>query len=497
MMLAGQAIDSRTDIPSSSDGYHLLSAREVVDSKIPQRTCSAALLSADTVAVMASLMGSFACSQSVQRLALPGYHFFMDAAQRRSALLELGLPIVGVLVIHMAQGHYCRRIPFWSEARQVVLCCIIGLLTSGLLGFLSRLQTSRLFLIGTWLVMPIFILILRRFTKRCLILAGLWRIPVLIVGDQMNVRSAAAVLLSEPMLGYHVADCANPASLALMVGELGWQRVLQRCGARLVIVAFDPQCYPKRNFVESLVREHIPFAMMPQSDGLPVFGFQWNYFFSHDTILVTYRNNLAQPLQRTAKIAFDLSVAALALIVLAPLLLLIALLVKLDGGPALFVHTRIGAGGREFRCLKFRSMSVHGESMLQRLLIRDPAAAAEWAATHKLRNDPRVTWIGRLLRKTSLDELPQLLNVLRLEMSLVGPRPIVRHEVPRYAEDIAYYYEARPGITGLWQVSGRSDLSYERRVRLDCWYVKNWTVWHDIAILTKTVPVILNRKGAY
>ena len=497
MTVAGQSVDSRTGISSSYDGYRSPSARGVVDSKTLKRTCFAALLSADIIAVLAALMCSFACSQSVQHSALLGYHFSMDATQHRSALLELGLPIVGMLAIHMAQGHYCKRIPFWSEARQVVVSCIIGLLTSGLFEFLSRLQMSRLFLIGTWLVMPIFILILRRFTKRYLILAGLWRIPVLIVGDQMNVRSATAVLLSEPMLGYHIVDCANPASLVLTVGELGWQRVLQQCGAHLVVVASDSQCYPKRDFVESLVREHIPFAMMPQSDGLPVFGLQWDYFLSHDTMLVTYRNNLAQPLPRTVKIAFDLSVAALALIVLAPLLLLVALLVKLDGGPALFLHTRVGAGGREFRCLKFRSMSVHNESILQRLLIRDPAAAAEWAATHKLRNDPRVTWIGRLLRKTSLDELPQLLNVLRLEMSLVGPRPIVRHEVPRYAEDIAYYYEARPGITGLWQVSGRSDLSYERRVRLDCWYVKNWTVWHDIAILAKTLPVILNRKGAY
>jgi UDP-galactose-lipid carrier transferase len=497
MTPAGQVIDSRTDTSSPRDEYQLMSAREGVDSKTSQRTCFAALLSADIVAVMLSLIASFACSQAVHRLALPGHHLFMDAAQRRNALLELGLPIVGVLVIHMAQGHYYRRIPFWSEARQVILSCIIGLLTSGLLEFLSRLQPSRLFLIGTWLVTPIFILSLRRVTKRGLTLAGLWQIPVLIVGDQVNVRSARAVLLSEPILGYHVADCVDPASLALIAGELGWQRLLQRYGAQLVIVAFDSQCYPKRDFVESLVREHIPFAMMPQSDGLPVFGFQWNYFFSHDTMLVTYRNNLAKPLQRTAKIAFDLSVATLALIVLAPLLLLVALLVKLDGGPVLFLHTRIGAGGREFRCLKFRSMSVHGDIILQRLLIRNPAAAAEWAATHKLRNDPRVTRIGRLLRKTSLDELPQLLNVLRLEMSLVGPRPIVRHEVPRYAEDIAYYYEARPGITGLWQVSGRSDATYERRVRLDCWYVKNWTVWHDIAILAKTIPIILNRKGAY
>lgn len=495
MTLAGQVIDSPTDASSSRNEYQLMSAREGVDSKTTQQTCFAALLSADIVAVMSSLIASFVCSQSEQRLALP--HLFMDAAQRRNALLELGLPIVGVLVIHMAQGHYHRRIPFWNEARQVILSCITGLLTSGAFEFLSRLQTSRLFLIGTWMVMPIFIVCLRRVTKHALTLAGLWQIPVLIVGDRMNVQSASAVLLSEPILGYHVVDCEDSASLALIAGELGWQRVLQRCGAQLVIVAFDSQCYPKRDFVESLVREHIPFAMMPQSDGLPVFGFQWNYFFSHDTILITYRNNLAQPLQRTVKIAFDLSVAALALIMFAPLLLLIALLVKLDGGPALFLHTRIGAGGREFKCLKFRSMSVGGDSMLKLLLLRSPAAAAEWAATHKLRNDPRVTRIGRLLRRTSLDELPQLLNVLRLEMSLVGPRPIVRHEVPRYAEDIAYYYEVRPGITGLWQISGRSDASYERRIRLDCWYIKNWTVWHDIAILAKTIPVIVNRKGAY
>ena len=444
---------------------------------------------------MSSLIASFACSQSVPHLAL--LHLFADAAHRGNALLELGFPIVVVLVIHMVQGHYHRRIPFWSEARQVILSCIIGLLTSGLFEFISRLHTSQLFLIGTWLVMPVFILSLRRVAKYGLTLAGLWRIPILIVGDRMNMQSASAALLSEPILGYHVVDCENLASLAPKAGELGWQRLLQQCGAQLVIVAFDPQCYPKRDFVESLVREHIPFAMMPQSDGLPVSGFQWNYFFSHDTMLVTYRNNLAKPLQRIAKIVFDLSVATLALIVLAPLLLLVALLVKLDGGPALFVHTRIGVAGREFKCLKFRSMSVDGDSMLNGLLSRNPASAAEWAATHKLRNDPRVTRIGRLLRKTSLDELPQLLNVLRLEMSLVGPRPIVRHEVPRYAEDIAYYYQARPGITGLWQVSGRSDASYERRVRLDCWYIKNWTVWHDVAILAKTIPVIFNRKGAY
>ena len=130
------------------------------------------------------------------------------------------------------------------------------------------------------------------------------------------------------------------------------------------------------------------------------------------------------------------------------------------------------------------------------MLERDPAAKAEWDDTQKLTNDPRITHIGRLLRATSLDELPQLINILRQDMSLVGPRPIIEQEIVRYGENIVYYYETKPGLTGLWQVSGRSDTSYVQRVQLDCWYVRNWSMWHDVAILAKTVPAVLLRKGA-
>jgi lipopolysaccharide/colanic/teichoic acid biosynthesis glycosyltransferase len=139
---------------------------------------------------------------------------------------------------------------------------------------------------------------------------------------------------------------------------------------------------------------------------------------------------------------------------------------------------------------------VNGDRILADLLAKDPEAAAEWAATQKLRNDPRITPIGRFLRNTSLDELPQLLNVLHGEMSLVGPRPVVQSELSFYGENADYYMQARPGMTGLWQVSGRSDTTYEQRVRLDVWYVRNWTLWHDLAILLKTIPVVLFRRGA-
>jgi UDP-galactose-lipid carrier transferase len=141
-------------------------------------------------------------------------------------------------------------------------------------------------------------------------------------------------------------------------------------------------------------------------------------------------------------------------------------------------------------------MVKDADRVLRRVLETDPAARAEWEATQKLRVDPRVTSIGRFLRDTSLDELPQLINVLRGEMSLVGPRPIVEAEIVRYGRDIDHYYDARPGMTGLWQVSGRSDTSYQRRVQLDVWYVKNWSLWHDIAILLKTVPAVLSKDGA-
>ncbi|RVS29652.1 UDP-phosphate galactose phosphotransferase, partial [Klebsiella pneumoniae] len=171
--------------------------------------------------------------------------------------------------------------------------------------------------------------------------------------------------------------------------------------------------------------------------------------------------------------------------------------VKKDGGPAIYGHERIGKGGRPFKCLKFRSMVINSKEVLEELLICDPKARQEWNATFKLKNDPRITKIGAFLRRTSLDELPQLFNVLKGDMSLVGPRPIITAELERYNDEVDYYLLSKPGMTGLWQVSGRSDVDYETRVYLDAWYVKNWSMWNDIAILFKTISVVLRKDGAY
>ena len=211
---------------------------------------------------------------------------------------------------------------------------------------------------------------------------------------------------------------------------------------------------------------------------------------------MTEEDNAPLTAGRVVKSVFDQVAALILLVLISPLLLIIAVLVSLDGGAFIFGHRRVGRYGREFSCLKFRTMQVDGDRVLARTLADDPAAAAEWAANHKLRNDPRITRVGRFLRVTSLDELPQLLNVLRGEMSLVGPRPIVRAEIARYGRDISYYMRVKPGLTGLWQVNGRSDTSYRQRIDYDVDYVKNWSFWRDFFILLKTVEVILMRKGS-
>ena len=197
------------------------------------------------------------------------------------------------------------------------------------------------------------------------------------------------------------------------------------------------------------------------------------------------------------KRGFDITIASVMLFCALPAMFFIAVIMfSTDRGPVFFAHERIGHKGRRFRCLKFRSMVMNSQEALERHLEMFPQAKAEWEASQKLKNDPRITKLGQFLRETSLDELPQLINVIRGDMSLVGPRPIVHAEVVRYANEISAYASTRPGITGLWQVSGRSDVDYDQRVRLDAQYVREWTFLGDMMILLRTVKVVICRTGS-
>jgi exopolysaccharide production protein ExoY len=204
------------------------------------------------------------------------------------------------------------------------------------------------------------------------------------------------------------------------------------------------------------------------------------------------------PVGTNSKRLIDLILALVGIVLLAPLLVICYLLtVATSPGPALFRHRRVGFGGKHFDCLKFRTMRTDASERLHELIESDPVAAAEWAASRKLRRDPRVTAIGAVMRKSSLDELPQLFNVLRGEMSIVGPRPVTEEELERYTTCVGAYLACRPGITGLWQVSGRSTTTYEKRVACDAFYAQNWSMALDAKILIVTIPALLESETAF
>lgn len=206
---------------------------------------------------------------------------------------------------------------------------------------------------------------------------------------------------------------------------------------------------------------------------------------------------LDSPLKRSMKRLFDFFGALVLLTMLMPFLIVVACLVRASGKQIIFGHERIGVEGKPFKCLKFRTMVVNAQEVLHELLENDPIARAEWEKDFKLKNDPRITAIGAFLRKTSLDELPQLFNVLKGEMSLVGPRPVIDEEIKRYGPGADYYFAVRPGMTGLWQVSGRNDVDYDERISMDVEYVRNWSFNSDILILLRTIGVVFGKKGAY
>ena len=327
--------------------------------------------------------------------------------------------------------------------------------------------------------------------------SGAWRLPIVLLGNGDTALAAEAALGSDPSLGYSIVGRIDPHSLASGATGAHLWSVLERYEASQILFAVDGDTLLQRQLINSALRGRLPFAIAPGPRAMPALAWQSTRFFSHDVVMLSFSQGLSSRLGQIVKCMIDVPAATLLLVLSSPVFLIAAILNLFSDGPLFFMHQRLGAGGKLFPCLKFRTMVVDAERVLKEKLDQDPALKAEWEATQKLRHDPRVTPIGRILRKTSLDELPQLINVIRREMSLVGPRPIVESEVRFYGEDIAHYYNARPGVTGVWQVSGRSNTSYARRVQLDVWYVNNWSVWLDIAVLLKTLPAVLARKGAH
>jgi Undecaprenyl-phosphate galactose phosphotransferase WbaP len=330
-----------------------------------------------------------------------------------------------------------------------------------------------------------------------------WGYPALVIGSGEGAARLAAMLL----------DCPRSALRPVLLTDPGGT-----CRASAMPVINDPSA------LESLLRAegiHHAVVSLPEfsTAGLMKMLDRYSGIIPHLLVLsdastlptlwgasrsggrlsgIEVRNGLLMATLQGVKRLLDVVVAAATLGAGLPLLLAIALIIRLGSpGPILFGQTRVGRRGRRFVAWKFRTMHTDADEVLRQYLRRVATAQLEWDRDQKLRRDPRVTWFGRFLRKTSLDELPQLWNVLRGDMSLVGPRPIVESEIRRYADVYRLYTSVKPGITGLWQVSGRSNVSYEDRVRLDAFYVRHWSPWLDIYVLAKTIVVLMTGDGAY
>ncbi|MFZ5649358.1 MAG: undecaprenyl-phosphate galactose phosphotransferase WbaP [Bacillota bacterium] len=418
-------------------------------------------------------------------------------------------PFLAVLSFAFS-GLYTRRFPWMQEtgmlARGATFSFLIALGTLFILKESS--QVSRLFILLTWVNSLWLVPLTRLSAKKCLIGWGLWVRPVIIVGSGQLAERACRALRSDAGIGYRVLGTVLPgenggSDTRGAVPVLGrWEeidQVLDRTGVKdVVIAAAGLYSQGLAELVGKLQQRAENVLFVPDIYGLPVLGADIGYFFDQRTLVINFRNNLKNRLNIAAKRVFDLAAGIIITVLAMPLLAGLAAAVAMDSkGPVLYRQKRIGRSGSIFWCYKFRTMVADADSVLMKLLDEDSNLAGEWKQDHKLKKDPRITRVGKLLRKYSLDELPQIINVIRGEMSLVGPRPVVRSEIPKYGGFVDYYFTVRPGISGLWQVSGRNDIDYDTRVMLDSWYVRNWSLWLDIYILIRTVRVVLLGKGAY
>ena len=400
-----------------------------------------------------------------------------------SVLLDIGRyqgfapSYVIMIFLFFYQGIYSRRYDFWHESRILVKSCFLGLLLSLALLALIKVnyEFSRASFILSFAFMAVVLPLFKLITKRELFKFGLWQKRAKILGEGEEFESA---VLESAYLGY-VRALGNDYDVLFIGGS--------RLGAEALNELIEHNIRKNKEILFTPVLRSYDFT---QTDIYSVFASR--------TSLFAIRNSLKSPLNLALKRGLDLALIFLALPLLLPIFGIIALMMKLKEptGSIFFSHQRMGFGGKPFGCLKFRSMKENGDEILAQYLKQNPQEVEYFEKYHKYEHDPRITKLGDFLRKSSLDELPQLINVLKGEMSIVGPRPCAQYERKDMGEYASLILSVKPGITGLWQVSGRSDVDFATRASMDTWYMKNWSIWNDIVIILKTFKVVLAREGA-
>lgn len=424
------------------------------------------------------------------------------------AYLFLWLPIVFMFFIFYS-GLYGRRMLIYRMVERLFFACLEGAVLSIILMFFAQVsgQVSRFFVLAYVVIAFVLLAIVRVILSKAMKKVKAFQIPVLIVGAGQTAELVVRQILHDSGMRYRVVgflEDRHPVDTMLhgfpVLGGFGnMEEVIQETGVHTVLIAAPglPQddlsslIYRAQSMVKQV-------DVIPNLVAVPMSNVTAESFFDAKIMVLHIRNNLASPWNQMLKRLYDIVLSFIGIVILLPFFLILGILIKIDSpGPCIYKRWVVGKNKHKFGFYKFRTMCINADEVLRDLLNSNQEAREEFNKYYKLRDDPRITRLGKFLRKTSLDELPQLFNVLLGQMSLIGPRPITENEVPRYGNYIYEYFKVRPGISGLWQVSGRSNIDYQERVQMDTWYVHNWSVWLDMVLLWRTVAVVVKHKGAY
>lgn len=422
--------------------------------------------------------------------------------------LFLWLPLV-FMFFNFYSGLYGRRMLIYRMVERLFFACLEGTVLGIILMFFAQVsgQVSRLFVVLYTILAFTLMAVLRVVLSKVMKRVKAFQIPVLIVGAGKTAELVVQQILRDSGMRYRVVgflEDGHPVNtpihgVPVLGGFEDMEEVIQETGVRTVLIAAPG--LPQDDLsdliyrAQSLVKQ---VDVVPNLVAVPMSNVTAESFFDAKIMVLHIRNNLASPWNQLLKRIFDLALSFIGIIILLPFFLILGILIKIDSpGPCIYKRWVVGKNRHKFGFYKFRTMCINSDEVLRDLLNSNQEAREEFNKYYKLRDDPRITRLGKFLRKTSLDELPQLFNVLLGQMSLIGPRPITENEVPRYGNYIYEYFKVRPGISGLWQVSGRSNIDYQERVQMDTWYVHNWSVWLDMVLLWRTVAVVVKHKGAY
>lgn len=422
-----------------------------------------------------------------------------------------------IVLRFVMKGHYSRRVPWLGQVETIIKTIGVALLFDALNYYIQPTPSLvPALIIFNWSLCIIYVLIARWTALYLISHSPQWRLPITLVGDARMVMDTFYAFINDGLTGYEIKVVLltgdtpefnldflpkTHPSVELRRDNDNYPKFIEENKQYYYVFGMDElRGENKDRLTRALEVSQVEYAVIPHTKTLDVYGMEPHYFFGNDVMLLHRRDKIRSPSGFVLKRIIDIGVSSVAVVVLGILTAIVWIMKKIEKSdtPIFYGGHRVGMNGELFHCWKFCTMRKDADQILSDLLAKDKFLRAEWDQYKKLKNDPRIdSRISKILRKTSLDELPQLWNVFVGDMSLVGPRPILPDQKGDYGDMIQQYYAVRPGLTGLWQVSGRNETSFDQRVYWDSWYIRNWSLWYDCVIVFKTVKVLITGSGAY